>query len=99
LSVIEFDARFRLRQLHRLLLNEIDRHAHDSAVSVLKQIAREAKSSRIKSDPEAPSVDVEVRLGFWRQLFDHAAKHRFIVREMQILECMRREDTQRGVAA
>jgi hypothetical protein len=99
LPIIEFDARFRLRKLHELLINEIDRRAHDSAVLVLKQIAKEAKSSRIKNDPEAPSADVVVRLGYWRQLYDHAAKHRFIMREMEILEYMRREDAQRGVSA
>ena len=99
LSIIEFGPRFRLRQLHRLLLQEIDRRAHDSAVIVLKQIAKEAKSSRINSDPEAPSADVTVRLGYWRELYDQAAAHRFIVRQMEVLEYMRREDAQRGAAA
>ena len=99
MSIVEFGPSFCLRQLHHLLLSEIERRAHDSAVAVLRQIAKEARSSRIASDPEAPSVDVAVRLKYWRQLYDDAVKHRFIVRQMEILENMRREDAQRGVAA
>jgi hypothetical protein len=91
----ENDARFRLRELHALLVSEIDRNAHDCAVRVLKQIGKEAAAARITNDPIAVSADLDIRLTFWRTLYDRAKSRRAFEQELEILEHMRREDATR----
>jgi hypothetical protein len=96
--LLESDAGFRLRELHALFLSEFDRCAHDNAVRLLKQIAKETRTART-SVPAVPTADVTVRLGYWRAMYDRARRLHLMDRAMELLEHMRREDTQRGVAA
>lgn len=96
--MLESDAGFRLRELHDLFLSEFDRCAHDNAVALLQQIAKETRTARA-SVPDVPTTDATVRLGYWRQMYDRARRLHLMDRSMELLEHMRREDTQRGVAA
>jgi hypothetical protein len=96
-TLLEFDASFRLRELHALFLNEFDRNAHDNAVRLLKQIAKESRPKQMQSALCVPTVDVDVRLGFWRQMYDRAKALKLRDRSIEILEHMQREDAQRGV--
>ena len=60
------ESHFRLRELHSMLCLELDRRAHDNAVKLLKQIAKESRGGA--AAPDVPTSTVEGRLGFWRQL-------------------------------
>jgi hypothetical protein len=80
------NAEFRLRELHALLLHEVDRNAHDNAVRLLKQLRKEPCSR-------------ETRMQGWQSLYDRAKSLRNIDRQIECLEAMRTEDAQRGVAA
>jgi hypothetical protein len=82
--LLEFDAGFRLRELHALFLNEFDRNAHDNAVQLLKQIAKESRSKRMQSVPCVPTADVNVRLGYWRAMYDRARSLKLIDRAMEL---------------
>jgi hypothetical protein len=97
--LLEFDTGFRLRELHALFLSEFDRCAHDNAVRLLRQIAKETRTARTQSVPDVPTADVNVRLGYWRQMYDRARSLKLMDRAMELLEHMRSEDAQRGVAA
>lgn len=97
--MFESDTGFRLRELHALFLSEFDRHAHDNATRLLRQIAKETRTAHTQSVPDVPTVNVEVRLGYWRQMYDRARALKLMDRAMELLEHMRNEDVQRGVAA
>jgi hypothetical protein len=97
--LLEYDAGFRLRELHALFLAEFDRCAHDNATRLLRQIAKETRTARIQSVPDVPTADVNVRLGYWRAMYDRARSLKLIDRAMELLEHMQREDAQRGAAA
>ena len=94
----EFDACFRLRELRALFLSEFDRGAHDNAVRLLKQIAKETRTAGPRSVPDVPTADVNVRLGYWRKMYDRARALKLIYRAMELLEHKQREDAQRRVA-
>lgn len=87
------DTAFRLRELHSLFLSEFDRRATDNALKLLKQIGKEARGA--PAVPDVPTATPEGRLTFLRAMYDYARKHRFIDRQMQLLECMRAEDSKR----
>jgi hypothetical protein len=89
----ESNSHFRLRELHSLFFLEFDRCAHENAVKLLKQIAKESRGAQATSD--VPTATVEGRLSFWRQMFERARKYHQIDRAMELMECMRLEDTKR----
>jgi len=75
-----------------MLCLELDRRAHDNAVKLLKQIAKESRGGA--AAPDVPTSTVEGRLGFWHQLYDRARALNHscsLERSMQLLECMRLE--------
>jgi len=86
------ESHFRIRELHGLLVSEIDRRAHDNAVKILKQIGKESRGAA--TVPDVPTATVEGRFAAWHALYDHARalKHPVAIdRSMQLLECMRLE--------
>ncbi len=86
-AVFESDTAFRLRELHGLLVNEVDRNAHDNALRLLKQIIKETRGAPPLQD--IPSATAEGRLVHWHALYDRARKHHNIDRQMELLEAMR----------
>jgi hypothetical protein len=89
----EPNSHFRLRELHSLFFFEFDRCAHDNAVKLLKQIAKEARGVTAATD--VPTATVDGRLSFWQQMFERARKYHQIDRALELMECMRLEDTKR----
>jgi hypothetical protein len=95
-ATLESDTAFRLRELHSLFYEEFDRRAHDSAVRLLKQIAKESRG--VPPLQDVPTATVEGRLGYWRQMYDRARSGPFknMERAMELLEYMRLEDSKRA---
>jgi hypothetical protein len=86
-AALASDTTWRLRELHGLLVSEVDRNAHDNAMRLMKQIIKETRGAPPLQD--VPTATAEGRLVHWHALYDRARKHHNIDRQMELLEAMR----------
>jgi hypothetical protein len=92
MTTAESHVHFRLRELHSLFLSEFERCAHDNAVALLKQIGKEARSA--PAAPDIPTATVDGRLSYLRH-YERARGHKLYDRVLELMECMRLEDSKR----
>lgn len=86
------DAPFRIRELHALFIQEIERKANDRAIQLLKQIIVEARSAGITDDLDAPSVSAVARADYWRRLYEQLRDTHQLDRAMDVLEYWRKDE-------